>query len=119
MNPASLYILNQSEPFRSMLLHLQQVIEYTIPDATLKYKYNIPFYYLEGKPYCYLNMSKDYVDLGFWKAAHLTKHLEHMTTAGRKVMKSLRYTSLEQINDVILKDVLQDAYIVRNRKFYK
>lgn len=119
MDPASMYILNQSEPYRSMMLHLQQIIESTIPEATLKYKYKIPFYYLDGKPYCYLNRSKDYVDLGFWKAAHLTRHLEHMTTTGRKVMKSLRYTSLEQIDDGILKDILQDAYNVRNRKFYK
>ena len=119
MNPAEAYIINQPEPFRGMLLHLQLVIEKTIPEVDLKYKYRIPFYYIGDKPYCYLNQSKDYVDVGFWNAAHLTKNLEFMTTAGRKMMKSLRYRSLEEINDEILVGVLLDAYSVRDKNFYK
>lgn len=119
MNPAEEYIFKQAEPFRSILMHLQSVIEHTILDAELKYKYKIPFYYIDGKPYCYLNQSKDYVDLGFWKAAYLTVHLGHMTTAGRKVMKSLRYRNLEEIDDTILVEVLHDAYSIKNKKFWK
>lgn len=119
MNPAEDYILKQQEPFRSILLHLQSVIERTVPDSDLKFKYRIPFYYIEGRPFCYLNQSKDYVDLGFWNAAHLTVHLELMTTAGRKMMRSLRYRSLAEINDTILIEVLWDAYRVKDKKFYK
>lgn len=118
MNPAEAYILNQPEPYRSMLLHLQAVIEATVPEADLKYKYRIPFYYINGKPYCYLNQSKDYIDVGFWHAAHLSKHTELMVTAGRKVMKSLRYKSLEEIDNDILIAVLHDAYTVKDKKLY-
>ena len=117
MNPAENYILSQPEPYRSILLHLQSVIEQTVPEVDLKFKYKIPFYYLQGRPYCYLNQSKNYVDLGFWNAAHLTVHLEHMTTTGRKIMRSLRYTSLEEIDHTILKEVLKDAYKVKDQKF--
>ena len=119
MNPAENYILQQDEPFRSILLYLQAVIEKTIPGLELKYKYKIPFYYLEGKPFCYLNQSKDYVDLGFWNAAHLTVHLEHMISDGRKVMRSLRYKNLEDLDESILLDVLQESYTVRDKKFWK
>ena len=119
MNPSEEYILNQPEPFRSMMLHLQSVIEMTIANVDLKYKYRVPFYYVEGRPFCYLNQAKDYVDLGFWNAAHLTKNLEFMTVAGRKMMRSLRYRSLEEINDKILMEILEDAYSVKDRKFYK
>lgn len=119
MNPAENYILSQPEPFRSILLHLQSVIEQTVPEADLKFKYKIPFYYLQGKPYCYLNQSKNYVDLGFWNAAHLTVHLEHMTTAGRKIMRSLRYTSLKEIDHTILEEVLKDAYSIKDEKLWK
>ena len=121
MNPAELYILNQPEPFRSMLLHLQVIVENTLPEADLKYKYKIPFYYVDGTPCCYLNVPKNkaFVDVGFWNAAHLTVNLVYMTTAKRKVMKSLRYTSLEEINDTILIEVLRDAYAVRDKKFFK
>ncbi len=118
MNPAEEYILNQSEPFRSILLHLQSVIEQTISKVELKYKYRIPFYYLEGSPFCYLNQSKGYVDVGFWHANHLTLHLDKMTTAGRKMIKSLRYTSLDDINNEVLIDVLKEAYSVKDRKFW-
>ena len=118
MNPAENYILSQSEPYRSILLHLQSVIEQTVPEVDLKFKYRIPFYYLEGRPYCYLNQSKNYVDLGFWNAAHLKVHLEHMTTGGRKIMRSLRYTSLEEIDHTILEEVLKDATSVKDKKFW-
>ena len=118
MNPAESYILEQAEPFRNILLHLQLVIERTVPGVELRYKYRIPCYYLEGKPFCYLNQSKDYVDLGFWSAGHLTVHLEHMVSAGRKVMRSLRYKSMDEIDEIVLIDVLQDAYSVRGKGFW-
>ncbi|MDX1315846.1 MAG: DUF1801 domain-containing protein [Eudoraea sp.] len=118
MNPAESYILDQPEPYRGILLHLQLLIESVVPAVELRYKYRIPFYYLEGKPFCYLNQSGNYVDLGFWSAAHLSVHLEHMVTAGRKVMRSLRYTSLDEIDETVLKDVLQDAYSVRGKGFW-
>ena len=119
MNPAENYILNQPEPYRSILLHLQIIIENTIPALDLKYKYRIPFYYLEGRPFCYLNQSKDYVDLGFWNAAHLTVNLEFMCTAKRKMMKSLRYKNPAAIDDTILIEILKDAYSVKDKKFWK
>ena len=116
MNPASAYILSQNEPFRSMLLHLQSVIEHTVPDLDLKYKYRIPFYYIEGRPFCYLNQSKDYVDVGFWNATHLSVHLELLCSEGRKMMKSLRYASLAEIDNDILVAVLLDAYAIKGKK---
>jgi len=42
-----------------------------------------------------------------------------MTTAKRKMMKSLRYKNLEEIDDKILVEILNDAYSVRNEKFWK
>ena len=119
MNPAEEYMLRQSEPYRAMLLYLQALIEREIPEVELKFKYRIPFYYIDGKPYCYLNQSKDYVDVGFWGSAHLSVHLNHMETKGRKVMRSLRYHSLEDIDPKILTEVLQDAYSIRAKGFWK
>ncbi len=118
MNPAEEYMLKQPEPYKSILLYLQATIEKAVPGLELKYKYRIPFYYLDGRPYCYLNHSKDYVDLGFWNAAHLTVHLEKMETKGRKMMRSLRYRNLEEIDQQVLLEVLEDAYRVRNKKFW-
>ncbi len=120
MNPAENYILDQPEPFRSILLHLQLVIEQSVPDVELKYKWRIPCYYCGKSPICYLNVSlkKGFVDVGFWNSAFLTKHLDKMVTEKRKVVKSLRYSTLEEINDEVLIAVLQDAHSVRNGRFY-
>jgi len=112
MNPAEEYILNQTETFKNMLLRLQVLVETTVPGVDLLFKYKIPFYYLKGKPFCYLNVTKSYVDVGFWNASRLTKHSEHMTTAGRKFMKSLRYYAEEDINDTIAIEVLEEAFEV-------
>ena len=121
MNPAEDYIVNQPEPFRSILMHLQLVIENTLPEVQLKYKWNIPCFYCGKSPICYMNVSqkKGFVDLGFWNSNHLTKHLNHLVSEKRKVVKSLRYTSLEEIDDQILTAVLKDAYAVRIKGFYK
>lgn len=120
MNPAENYILNQPEPFRSILMHIQLIIEQSVPDVELKYKWRIPCYYCGKSPICYLNVSqkKGFADVGFWNSAHLTKHLDKMVTEKRKVVKSLRYSTLEEIDDVVLIDVLMDAYSVKNGKFY-
>ena len=71
MNPAEQYILDQEEPFRAILLHLQLLIEHTVPDAEMLYKYKIPFYYIGKTPFCYLNCTKGYVDLGVEEGAKL------------------------------------------------
>ena len=58
------------------------------------------------------------MDIGFFKAAYLTVHTGLMVTEGRKVMKSLRYRSLEEIDNQVLIDVLKEAYRIRHKKFY-
>ena len=120
VNPAEQYILKQSEPYRSILLHLQVVIEATLPDLQLLYKYKIPFYYVGGKQaFCYLNVSKNYVDLVFWHGTHLTLYHDKLISKGRKHMKSLRYFTLGEVDETVLVEVLEEAYSYRDRKYYK
>jgi hypothetical protein len=121
MNPAEEYILNQAEPFRSILLHLKATIEAIIPNVELKFKWNIPCFYSGKSPICYLNASpkKKFVDIAFWNSAHLTKHIELMVTEKRKVVKSLRYKTLEEINDEVLVAVLEEANSLKGKGFYK
>jgi len=58
MKPAEEYILSQPEPFRSILLHIQILIETSFTEVELQFKWKIPFYYLDNKPFYYLNPSK-------------------------------------------------------------
>ncbi len=77
----------------------------------------MPFYYLRGKPFYYLNQSKDYVDLGFWNSSSLNGYEAYMTSEGRKVVKSLRYKSLEVIDESIVIAILEQANRVRGKGF--
>ena len=121
MNPAETYILNQPEPKRSILMHLKAVIEVVVPEVDMKCKWGIPCLYNGKHPLCYLNAppKKDYVDLTFWNSAHLTKHIELMVSEKRKVVKSLRYTTLESIDETILVEVLTEANQLKEKGFYK
>ena len=110
----------QPEPAKTVLLHLQLLIESTVPNAVMFYKYKVPFYYIDGiQPFCFLNHTKGYVDLGFWHGAHLTKHSSALVSKGRKHMKSLRYLIPEDVNEEVLIDSLKEAYSKRNKKYYK
>ena len=120
MNPAEDYILQQPEPYKSILLHLQMIIQTALPEMELKYKWKVPYYYLDGNPFCYLNVpkKKGFVELGFWASAHLSKYNEFLVTDGRKVVKSFRYTILEDINQEILLAVLEEAKQVNHKGFW-
>ena len=112
MKPADLYILNQPEQYRSILFHIIAVIENTLSDVTLEYKWTVPYFYFKKKPFCYLNAShkQQFVDIGFAKGFHLKNNLDYLIADnGRNTVKSLRYKSLEEIDNEVLISVIQEA----------
>jgi hypothetical protein len=110
MKPAEEYILNQPEPYRSIIFDLQIVIQSQIPNLELLYKWKIPFYYYRGKPFCFINVShkRKYVDLGIVKGFQIKNHQEHLISENRSIMKSLRFSSLEEIDNKILIEIIQE-----------
>ena len=120
MNPAEAHILNQPEPFKSIFMHLQVLVEHTLPEADLLYKWRMPCYYIDKRPICYLNKTKDYVDVGFWHSAHLSKQWDaYLISENRKVVKSLRYKTLEDIDDSIFISILKEVEGLKEKGFYK
>ena len=120
MNPAEDYILKQPESYKSILLHLQVLVEHTLPEAELLYKWKIPCYYIDKRPICYLNQTKDYVDVGIWHSAHLSEQWNsYLITEKRKVVKSLRYKSIDDINDEIFISILKELKSLKDEGFYK
>ena len=117
MNPAEAYILKQAEPYKSILLQLQTIIEAIAPDAELLFKWRIPFYYNNGIPLCFLNQSKDYVDLAFWHFDKMDKYTEHFIDANRKSIRSLRYKSVADINDEVVIYVLRKQLEINTNPF--
>ena len=121
MKLAEDFILNQPEPFKSILLHLQLIIEHNFSQLDLQFKWKIPFYCLEGSPFCYLNPSKKkgYVDVGFYGEKPLSKYNELLISEGRKVVRSLRYKSIDEIDANILVFVLTESNTIKEKGFWK
>ena len=120
MKPAELYILNKPEPFKTMLMHLQLLVESTITEVELKYKWKIPVYYIGKKPLCYFNASikKGFVDVAFWTSTDLSKFEKHLVTENRRVVKSLRYFSLDEIDEEVLIAILVEIKNADQNGFY-
>lgn len=121
MKPAEEYILKQPEPFKSILLHLQLLIENNCTDVELKYKWKMPVYYVNGHQLCYLNAShkKGFVDVGFWAKGILQDFETYLVSEGRTVVKSLRYTSVEDIDEEIFLQVVEEVAKYNHKGFWK
>lgn len=115
MNPALEYIDNSPEPYRSIMMQLQLIIESVIPEIELKYKWHLPFYYLDDTTmFCFLNYRKTYVDVGFTYGNRLSnKHGVLIAGENRKMLRSIRYTSLIDIDDAILIETLEELLKIR------
>ena len=111
MNPAEDYIFRQPEMYREMLLHIVAVVEYELRDTELLFKWGIPYFYYKKKPFCYLapNHKRKFVDVGFAKGFQLLKNQDFLVDEKRNTVKSLRYTTLEGIDNSILKSVIEEA----------
>lgn len=111
MKLAEAYILNQLEPYREILLNLQVIIENAIPELELLYKWRIPYYYYNGKPFCFLNAShnRKYVDVAFNNGYELKSNLKFLNGDKRNTFKSLRYFSIDEINFEILVATLEES----------
>ena len=84
----------------------------TLPEATLEYKWAIPYFYYQKQPFCYLNAShkKQFVDVGFAKGFQLKNHTPQLIADnGRNTVKSLRYTSLDTMDVEVLIAVIKEA----------
>ena len=112
MKPTALYILQQPEKYRDILLNIITVVEHTLPEVTLEYKWGIPYFYYKKKPFCYLNASHrhEFVDVGFANGFQLKCNQELLIAdKGRNTIKSLRYLSIEKIDNAVLVAVIEEA----------
>jgi hypothetical protein len=104
------YIFRQPEKYQSVLLHLISVFEREVPGLELLFKWGMPYFYYKKRMFCYLisNPKKGFVDAGFARGFQLKRNQEYLVDEKRNTVKSLRYYTLESINNEILVDVIQE-----------
>ncbi len=111
MKPTDVYILKQSEAFQEILYYVISAVEQEVPGTVLLYKWGIPYFYYNRKPFCYLapNKKKGYVDVGFARGFQLKLHQDVLVDKNRNTVKSLRYFEVNSIKDSTLRDVIKEA----------
>ena len=110
MNPVEEYILRQPQSFQDIMLYVIKVVENEIEETELLFKWEIPFFYLNKKPFLYLSPNKKgFVDVGFARGYQLLKNQDVLIGEQRKTVKSLRYFRLEEINHAVLLSVIEEA----------
>ena len=114
MKPAEAYILRQSADFQEIIYYVISVVEQKMNSIDLLFKWGIPYFYFEKKPFIYIapNKSKGFVDIGFAKGYQLTLHQDVLVGEKRNTIKSLRYFDLETIPDEVLREVIQEAKLL-------
>lgn len=114
MKPADEYILKQAPQLQEIILFLCAVVEQTVPDAELLFKWKLPFYYYQNKPFCYINTltKQQAVDLCFYNGYKISVHQNLMISENRKMVTSLRYNDLIAIDVMVLKEVLLQAVLL-------
>ncbi len=105
------YIIKQPELYREMLLHVISIVERAIPETQLLFKWGIPYFYYKKQPFCYLapNHKKEFLDIGFARGFELKENQEFLIGEKRNTVKSLRYYSLEEIDNQVLVAVIEEA----------
>jgi hypothetical protein len=111
MKLAEEYIIRQSDHNQAIILHLCAVIEKVVPELVLLFKWKLPFYYYKKKPFCFINSIKkgSQIDLCFMNGHLLKNHTDILISENRKIVTSLRYSNLEDIDNKIVKEVLMEA----------
>ncbi len=114
MKPTEEYILRQSPEFQEIIYYVISVIEQEMSDTELLFKWGIPYFFYEKKPFIYIapNKSKGFVDIGFAKGYQLVLHQEVLIGEKRNTIKSLRYFKIDSVDDLVLREVIQEAKLL-------
>jgi len=114
MNPTEQHILNQKEPYQSIMLYVRSVIFKTLPNINEDYKYKVPYYVHNNKPILYLNILKgtSFIDVAFIQGILLEeKYPQLKNDNNRKQVRSLQVKSLEEFDELMFVQLLKDASI--------
>jgi len=118
MKPTEQYFLNQKEPFQSIMLYVRSVIFKTLPKIEERYRYQIPFYYHNKKPLCYLNVLKntEYVDIAFVQGFLLENKFPLLKNGNnRKQVRSLQVKGIEYFDEQNFSQILKEASVLLDK----
>lgn len=111
MNAVENFILDTDPETQEILEVLRQFILASDPHIREKISYGIPFFFRK-KNICYLNPKINGVDLGFVSGTKLAFTHPTFELKDRKQVKTLHYTSVQEIDFTVLDKILQEAILI-------
>jgi hypothetical protein len=103
------YIEKLAEPIQEITETLREIILETSPALMEEYKWSMPNYTYKGL-ICYLQASKNHVNLGFQKGNLLQEKYPHLPLQGSgKTMRHIRVKKQEEIKAEEFSQLIQAA----------
>lgn len=92
-------------------------------NLTLKFKYNLPFYYNKSWV-CYANPTSESIELSFIRGNELADPDNLLQAKNRKMVRSLPLTQITRVNDpqslqLIHEAILLDEQVTFNKKMFR
>jgi hypothetical protein len=108
------FYLEKEEPLKSCLYALQGIILSFDERVTEHWKYKVPFFYFNGKPFCYLwyNKKNNEPYIGIVKGCYIDHPM--LESGNRKKMKIIR---INPCSDIPIESILEILTLART--FYK
>ena len=116
MTASEKYIEDAPEKYRETLCVLREIILNSSPFIEEKIAYTIPFFKHFGM-LCYIAHGKRGVEVGFWRGNELSNEQGALTNDERKIVRSLVYQKVEDIDQQILMEILQEAMMLNEERF--
>ena len=121
MNPlVSDYILRQSPNQQAILTRLRGIILKAADGIEEKFSFKIPFYYYCGWM-CYATIERktDHVYIAFIRGFELSNEQGILEAKGRTMVKSITYSSVKEIDEEALLNILHEAMLLNEMHFKK
>ena len=119
MNPkVEIFITEQKEDIQEILWTLRSEIINLSSNIEERFTYGIPFYYYH-KPLCYLNSTKDGVNVGFYYGTELIERKGFLEHFGRKQIKLIPISNFSKFNFQLFHEILHEAILINESKMKK
>ena len=102
------YISSLPEELAELCERLRAIIMATVPAATEKISFKIPFYHYHGM-FCYLNRVSDGIDVGFLRGRDLTELFPQLQQGSRKIVASIIVRNKADIGKLELPAIIAAA----------
>jgi hypothetical protein len=102
------YIDQLEEPLSETAALIRQLLLESVPGIEEKFSFKIPFYHYHGM-FCYLNKTKEGLDLGFCRGKDLVMAFPQLDLRGRDMVASVLLTQPKDISKFSIPELIVAA----------